>query len=538
MIALRISLYTAMSTTKHAGLWQRTINAVCRPGKLVSGNVYVDIEGTADVPLSSQQKTLLSSDEDIIEALDKDEESDVEKAESQPRHKISIGTSLFDKVTRFAGTPFVLFSTILALLTWMVLGIVLGPTQTWQIALQNTSSIQCYISDTLLMRQQHNSARDLLTLIYQLRSRNVTCRRILQRIQHERPGDTECPPAAIDGDGKSMDPADYLPAQSLYGRICDWFVWGFSSLYAFIVYWIGIFIWLGFGASASLQWGNNWQLYINSATAVEITLVSIFLQNTRQRHMNYLNKCFESIIDEDRLMESQLRQVDGDTEPNPAIQFQYDYRGQTTRGNRVIDYYAAIIGSGVGLVISAIIFSVWIAIGHFMQWNSNWWLIIGTYTGLVGFLDGFVLRNVYFRGSRIVDDEFRVLMEEDTALRQLFAMRLPQRIPSAKISSLEDRISTKVGYWCSTSAAVLGSCVVIVAVLAIATGMLWSETGQLICNTPTMIVEGFLLLVLIQAHNMTHRQRRLQFQDVLMRRQEMNLCIRHFPVRGFARKRT
>lgn len=55
--------------------------------------------------------------------------------------------------------------------------------------------------------------------------------------------------------------------------------------------------------------------------------------------------------------------------------------------------------------------------------------------------------------------------------------------------------------------------------------MRWSETGQLICNTPTMIVEGFLLPVLIQAHNTTHSQRRLQFRDILMNRLEMNAWL-------------
>lgn len=118
-----------------------------------------------------------------------------------------------------------------------------------------------------------------------------------------------------------------------------------------------------------------------------------------------------------------------------------------------------------------------------------------------------IRRNVYFRGASLVDAEFHVLVEEDAALCELLGTQLSPKMATAHISSLQDRIGNKVGDWCSRSGAVLGSCLVIVAVLAIATGMSWSETGQLICNTPTMIVEGFLLL--IQAHKVTHRQRRL-----------------------------
>lgn len=142
----------------------------------------------------------------------------------------------------------------------------------------------------------------------------------------------------------------------------------------------------------------------------------------------------------------------------------------------------------------------------------------------MGFVDGFVLRNVYYRGSRIVDGQFEVLAEEDAWIGTLLGLsELPQE--TMVIDSLQARIASKVGEWCSRSAAVLGAFVTIVAVIVIASAMKWSETGQLICNTPTMIVEGFLLLVLIQAHNTTNMQRRLQFRDALRRRVAMNSQI-------------
>lgn len=62
----------------------------------------------------------------------------------------------------------------------------------------------------------------------------------------------------------------------------------------------------------------------------------------------------------------------------------------------MIDWYADIIGTGIGVLIGVAVFATWIGIGSPMKWDDNWWLIIGTYTGLIGFLDGFVLREVYF----------------------------------------------------------------------------------------------------------------------------------------------
>ncbi len=70
-----------------------------------------------------------------------------------------------------------------------------------------------------------------------------------------------------------------------------------------------------------------------------------------------------------------------------------------------------------------------------------------------------------------------------------------------------------------------------VGLLCVATGLLWSETGQLICNTPTMIVEGFLFLVLFQGHNMSNVERRGQFGDVLTRRNMLKSCVRGYEAR-------
>jgi low-affinity ferrous iron transport protein len=173
-----------------------------------------------------------------------------------PASSSSTSTSVFDMVTRLAGTAFVLFATLVCLLIWAVLGIVLGPTQTWQIVIQNASSIQCYISDTLLMRQQQHNDRDLLILICQLRSRNETCRRRIEEklTTHLRfdGASSSCPlttDSAVDHcnnfEVDANDDAVRLPHHTQYDRVCDWFVLGLSTLVAWIIYWLGIFVWLG-----------------------------------------------------------------------------------------------------------------------------------------------------------------------------------------------------------------------------------------------------------------------------------------------------
>jgi low-affinity ferrous iron transport protein len=74
---------------------------------------------------------------------------------------------------------------------------------------------------------------------------------------------------------------------------------------------------------------------------------------------------------------------------------------------------------------------------------------------------------------------------------------------------------------CAHPVAVIASVVVVVVLIAIATGLRWSETGQLLCNTPTMILEGFLLLVLFQSHNEVVVERRSEVGECLGRRRRM-----------------
>jgi low-affinity ferrous iron transport protein len=111
----------------------------------------------------------------------------------------------------------------------------------------------------------------------------------------------------------------------------------------------------------------------------------------------------------------------------------------------------------------------------------------------VGFIDGFVLRNVYYRQSAILQGHLQALLAAD---RELFtSLGLPFRSGGGEEEdemkkSLGLRISEGMIYICAMPSAVIGSLGVVLSLIAIASGLRWSETGQLLCNTLTMIVEG------------------------------------------------
>jgi len=75
------------------------------------------------------------------------------------------------------------------------------------------------------------------------------------------------------------------------------------------------------------------------------------------------------------------------TVTEPAEQLQAGFRGWWSRNFGacvIVDGYANFIGSIGGIVLSIVLLAVWLVIGSVMGYsNDNWWLIIGTYTGLV-----------------------------------------------------------------------------------------------------------------------------------------------------------
>ncbi|GAA5799260.1 Low-affinity iron/zinc ion transport protein fet4 [Helicostylum pulchrum] len=479
-------------------LLYRTKEAFCAPGR----------QRIIEFSAPTQTVTKSSSYSDISERIAQDSNL------FNPEKPKSKGGRIFDNVTQRAGSLITFMVTLLILAVWAVVGIILGAPEIWQIIMQNGGSIQCYISDTLLMRQQQNHCYKLLTIISQLRSRNATVARLVHdpELHNNAPMvDKESIDQCSIEEAK-LENAINLPNEFWFDKCCNWVSMAVGSIYALIFYWAGILVWVGLGPM--MEFSDLWQLYINTAVAVELTFTSMFLQNIRRRHMEYLEKCLRSIMRTDCELEIILRRHSNDNKLNPVITI---LPHPVTRSIRAIDYYGDIIGSGIGVTVSTCVFAVWLSIGDVMAWSDDWWLIIGTYTGLVGFIDGFVLRNVYFREDVILDEQFDVLSEADDVLFQYLNVPLPTK-PVEQRSSLITRISNYMGVLCAKSFAVLVSILIVLALMGVASSMGWNQTGQLLCNTPTMIIEGFLLIVLIQAHNLSNMKRRIQLRDILVRR--------------------
>lgn len=311
-----------------------------------------------------------------------------------------------------------------------------------------------------------------------------------------------------------------LPVENWYDRLSTTFSWIIGSVPSMILFWVGIIVWIGCGAipQGDETFSDDWQMEINTAVAVSLLISSFFLQNIRARHDVFISKFLLKIHSMDCSIDLILRTANSDfTSENPIVTVEPPKR---TKAEHLIDWYADVVGTGIGIVIAICVFAAWAAIGSPLHWSDNWWLIIGTYTGLVGFLDGFVIRQVYFRIINHEENNFKNLADEDAELFQLLSIECPEEYfvsPKHK-RTLSYKISEFVNLCCSTQWSVLVSVLIIIGLICAATGMLWSTTGQLIANTPTMIIEEFFMIVLIQAHNWADEQRRIEISSLFARR--------------------
>jgi low-affinity ferrous iron transport protein len=438
-------------------------------------------------------------------------------------------SNLFDKITRAAGSSTTFFVMLAILGAWVLLGFIFGPTDTWQIILQNASSVQVYVTDILLIIQLSNAGRGLMTTIAELQSRNKTCERLLRQLpscswmetHKEKPKQLLVNGRPIDDEIEEslfMVSGPQARFQRIWTRTCHVVSRSVGSVWAFIFYWVGIVVWVILGIP--VQFSNEWQLYINTITALSLTLTSVFLQNIQQQQEDNLEKCLEYALKVDAEVEYRLREITEDSKPNSIHEIPYP---PLSRSERAIARFATIMGSGLGVLISLVALVAWLAVGPILKFDDNWVLIIGTFTGLVGFIDGFVLRNIYSIGETSAAIQFRNLMYSDSRLLEV--LNVPVPLEPVKQLSLSERISLATSDLCGHRYTSVGAVLAVVGLLIAASILQWSETGQLLCNTPTMIVEGFLLLVLIQAHNFSNMERGRDFSGLLKRRLLLNSYV-------------
>ncbi|KAG0668278.1 low-affinity Fe(2+) transport protein [Maudiozyma exigua] len=494
---------------------------------------------------------------------------------------------ILDKLVFFAGSITAFFIVWVILIIWVIIGAVYNAPFNWQVVMQDGQSIQCYVWDTLLMRQQLCSSHEQVLVCCNLRSKLDTFKRLVKdlhdknllRHNHEEeiynnlvdcnqidPHD-DVTTVSVDSsehipidrhtstcnqqvaadcpckDEEVFDPKTLgqLPVENWYDRISNYSSIIIGSLISMGVFWIGIAVWIGCGAIP--QAGDNtapftgkysgsnpqykrfsdaWQMDINTAVAVSLLICTTFLQNIRARHDKFIAGILLEIFEKDEHIDIMLRTKLNDMTPHKVINIP---EAKRTWLQKTIDWYADVIGTGIGVVVAIIVFGVWIGIGTPMHWGDDWWLIIGTYTGLVGFIDGYVLREVYYRSVTAEEKNYTQVIQEDLELMQLLG------IPNSRemVNSLEEqneratrtlkyRISAFVNKICSDQYSVVCGVLIVVALICISSGMRWSTTGQLIANTPTMIIEEFFMIVLIQAHNWADVQRRLEISTILAHR--------------------
>jgi low-affinity ferrous iron transport protein len=445
-----------------------------------------------------------------------------------------------DRLVAFSGSQTVFLLIMLGLLLWALLGIPYGQVQDWQVGISDAQALISYFFDSLLMRQLLNGYTRQIRVTAALRSRGISVRRMLRDVQLKVwKGEVRCIEQSatnvthgVVGEKEPVEEAGFaaeLPSENWLGRLSTATSKVLGHLVTVCGYWVCIFIWLGFGPYC--DWSNEWQLYINSATSALMVLIFAFLANIRERHDAHIANCFQQIFTVDAAVEKRLRSLTGDVTPNPVIVVPAPKVG---RLQRAIFYYADVVGTLVGVALLIIVVVVWLAIGPALQFNSNWWLVIGTYAGLVGLNDGFVLRNVQAKFIEYENDAFQSLVLDDAEILlptsdnktknlgktpdvEALAVQAPEQA-TFKRQSLTYWLSIKMGVICAHEYTVLIGVLSIVGLLVGASAMGWSETGQLLCNIPPSIIESFFMMILLTGHNLADAQRREDLHRIYEKR--------------------
>jgi low-affinity ferrous iron transport protein len=84
--------------------------------------------------------------------------------------------------------------------------------------------------------------------------------------------------------------------------------------------------------------------------------------------------------------------------------------------------------------------------GALLKFSDNWVLIIGAFTGLVGFIDGFIIRRIYSIEETSAVIQFRALTFSDTKL--LKVLNIPVHVQPIQNLSLLERISPVTSELC------------------------------------------------------------------------------------------
>ncbi|KAM3521539.1 hypothetical protein NHJ13051_006188 [Beauveria bassiana] len=421
-----------------------------------------------------------------------------------------------DWVVCASGSEPVFLLIMAGLLAWALAGIKYGEADSWAVVISDIQAVLCYLFDSLLVRQQLNSYDKMIRLTASLRSRGASQQRMLRNVRARGHGlardDPSCT-AELEQRFQQKLVKVGLPPESWLGRLSTRASDIMGHFVTLCLYWVGIFIWLAFGHYCG--WSDRWQLYINSATSALMVLIFAFLANIRERHALFTNRWLNLLFEADSSVELRLRQITGDGTPNESVEVPAP---KMSRLQRAIFYYADFVGTLTGVAILIAVIFAWVAIGPAMGFSANWWLLIGTYAGLIGLHDGFVLRNLQHELARYEDDAFEEVIRSDMALIEE-AVIADTGSQAAKVnSSLSSRLSDRMGAFFSHEIVVMADVVFIVGLVIGASAMRWTVTGQLLCNVPPSLIESFIMLILVTGHNLGEARRRQSIETMYLRR--------------------
>ncbi|KAK7177293.1 hypothetical protein PSPO01_16659, partial [Paraphaeosphaeria sporulosa] len=415
-----------------------------------------------------------------------------------------------DRVVELSGSEYTYVTVLIGLITWAFLGIPYGTATTYKIVVSDAQAITNLVFDAFLMRQQFNQHDNLLMVAGCLRSRISSHKRMIDHLIAT--GKFTKIDAAKFQALQQDDFVDRLPEENWLTKVSGFISSFLGHIGTIIGFWCCIFIWLGFGKYC--EWSNTWQLYINSATSALMVFLLAFLANIRERHGRYTVECLKAIWEADSALELRLRKLTGDRTVNSVVVMPERKRSKI---QRAIDYYADLVGTLAGVAILIITILIWAACGPALHFNSNRWLLIGTYAGLVGLNDGFILRNICQVLGGYEDEQFaRVNYEDLDTLGLIGVETLEEKRVTAQ--SLSYRASLRVGYFCSHEWTIVLGVILIFGLIVGASAMRWSETGQLLCNIPPSVIESFFTLILITGHNVGEAKRRGDLFNIYLRR--------------------
>ncbi|KAI4756410.1 Low affinity iron permease [Aureobasidium sp. EXF-3400] len=412
-----------------------------------------------------------------------------------------------DKIVALSGSNAVLLFTVIALLAWALLGIKFADRTGWQVGISDAQAIINMVFDSFLVRQQLNAYDETLVILCQLQSRAESHRRMLRVLGPRQRG-----PLVASQRISVQD----LPTQGgVFARFCVSASGFMGHLGTVTAYWVCIGIWLGFGHHCG--WSSTWFFYINSATSALMVLLLAFLANNRERHEKHLQDCVSLIYSADATLERMLRDATGDKVENQTFIIPAPEVGKI---QRVINFYADLVGTLLGIVLLALVLVVWVVLGPVMSFNDNWWLLIGTYAGLIGMNDGFVLRNLCNVCNIREEEQHDQRILDDQDFLAIVGLTESDENDKPKLG-LNSRLSIIMGDVCSHELTVVAGVVVIAGLIATATAMDWSELGQIICNVPPSIVESFFTLILITGHNLGDQKRYASLRKIHQHRLQL-----------------